>query len=354
MIIIDGHLDLSWNALQGNRNLLQSVQETRKAEGGGQPTTTVALPEMRRGKIAVSFATLFARSTGNPSPDVDYGSVAQASGVAEGQLAYYRALEREGHVTIIETAKTLQAHVQSWQEWEANETESSPPLGLVISMEGADPILDADQLEDWVDKGLRLLGLSHYGVGRYCGGTGTEKGLSDLAPPLLRTMSQLKVILDLTHTSDPAFWQALDYYDGPVIASHNNCRSLVPYQRQFDDAQLKAVFDRDGVIGAAFDAWMLDPNWDRQNPDNSAVTLNTVVDHIDHVCQLAGNCRHAAIGTDLDGGFGLEQSPSDMDSIADLQNLVPLLEQRGYSRSNIESIMYGNWHRLISSISVND
>jgi len=137
-----------------------------------------------------------------------------------------------------------------------------------------------------------------------------------------------------------------------VIASHNNCRSLVPYQRQFDDAQLKAVFDRDGVIGAAFDAWMLDPNWDRQNPDNSAVTLNTVVDHIDHVCQLAGNCRHAAIGTDLDGGFGLEQSPSDIDSIADLQNLVPLLEQRGYSQSGIESIMYGNWCRLISSLSV--
>ena len=349
MIIIDGHLDLSWNALQGNRNLLQSVQKTRKAEKNSQSTTTVALPEIKKANIAIAFSTLFARSTGTPSPYVDYGSVAQASGVAEGQLGYYRALEREGHITIIEEIALLQTHLQKWKEWDEKRTGPSPPLGLVISMEGADPILGADQLEDWVKKGLRLIGLSHYGIGRYGGGTGTDEGLSSLALPLLKEMSKLGVILDLTHTSDTAFWQALEYYSGLVIASHNNCRALVPNQRQFSDQQLKAIFERDGVIGTAFDAWMLDPDWNRKKPDNSTTTLETVANHIDHVCQLAGNSHHAAIGTDLDGGFGKEQSPSDIDSIADLPRLIAILEHRGYSSIDILSIMYGNWYRILES-----
>ena len=134
MIIIDGHLDLSWNALQGNRNLLQSVEKTRKAEGESRHTTTVALPEMKKANITIAFATLFARSTGIPSPNVDYGSVAQASGIVEGQLGYYRALEREGHVIIIEGIELLQTHLQQWKKWEEKQIGLSPPLGLIISM----------------------------------------------------------------------------------------------------------------------------------------------------------------------------------------------------------------------------
>ena len=349
MIIIDGHLDLSWNALQGNRNLLQSVEKTRKAEGKSKNTTTVALPEMKKANIAIAFATLFARSTGIPSPNVDYGSVAQASGIVEGQLGYYRALEREGHVIIIEGIELLQTHLQQWKKWEEKQIGLSPPLGLIISMEGADPISGADQLEYWVKKGLKLIGLSHYGIGRYGGGTGTEEGLSPLALPLLTEMSRLGVILDLTHTSDTSFWQALEHYSGLVIASHNNCRTLVPNQRQFSDQQLTAIFERDGVIGTAFDAWMLAPEWDKKKPDNSTITLETVANHIDHICQLAGNSYHAAIGTDLDGGFGREQSPSDVDSIADLPKLTAILERRGYSFADITSIMYGNWYRVLES-----
>ena len=134
-----------------------------------------------------------------------------------------------------------------------------------------------------------------------------------------------------------------------MIASHSNCRTLVPNQRQFSDQQLTAIFERDGVIGTAFDVWMLDPEWDKKKPDNSTITLETVANHIDHVCQLAGNPYHAAIGTDLDGGFGREQSPSDVDSIADLPKLTAILERRGYSSADITSIMYGNWYRVLES-----
>ena len=357
MLIIDAHLDLSMNALQGNRDLLSSAYTIRTQEvgtpGKGRTEGTVAFPEMRQGRIALSFVTLFARSTGNPSPHSDFASPAQSYGIAQGQLAYYHALERLGYVRIITNREQLDGHINAWQTWEstaidnASDYDNAPPLGFVISMEGADPILYPAQLEVWVDGGLRLLGLTHYGPGRYAGGTGTEMGLTELGRPLLAEMERLGVILDLTHCSDQAFWQALERYNGLVLASHNNCRTLVPHQRQFSDEQLRAIFERDGVIGAAFDAWMLQPGWISGESSNESVTLNTVVDHIDYVCQLAGNSRHAAIGTDLDGGYGREQSPSDLDTIADLQKLTGLLEARGYSTDDIAAIMHGNWLRFL-------
>ena len=349
MLIIDAHLDLSMNALQGNRDLLSSAYTIRTQEVGmpGKGQGTVAFPEMRQGRIALSFVTLFARSTGRPAPHFDFATPVQAYGIAQGQLAYYHALAETGHVRIITNTENLDSHIDDWQTWENQTTADTPPLGFVISMEGADPILSPDQLEVWVNGGLRLIGLTHYGPGRYAGGTGTEIGLTELGPPLLAEMERLGVILDLTHSSDQVFWQSLEHYRGLVLASHNNCRALVPHQRQFSDEQLKAIFERDGVIGAAFDAWMLQPGWITGESSNEGVTLSNVVDHIDYVCQLAGNSRHAAIGTDLDGGYGREQSPSDLDTIADLQKLVSLLEARGYNTNDIAAIMHGNWLRFL-------
>lgn len=352
MLIIDAHLDLSMNALQWNRNLLNSAYTIRTQEvripGKGRATGTVAFPEMRQGRIVLSFATLIARSTGQTSPHIDYGSPSQAYGIAQGQLAYYRALEQEGQVRIITNTQSLNSHIAEWEGWEAEaDLNNTPPLGFVISMEGADPILNPDQLEAWQQAGLRLLGPTHYGPGRYAGGTATELGLTELGPPLLAEMERLGILLDLTHLSDQAFWQALEHYQGLVLASHNNCRTLVPHQRQFSDAQLKAIFERDGVIGAALDAWMLQPGWIGGESSNENVSLATVVDHIDYVCQLAGNSRHAALGTDLDGGYGREQSPHDLDTIADLQKFGGLLAERGYSQDDIAAILHGNWLRLL-------
>lgn len=351
MFIIDAHLDLSWNALQWNRDIQQDVYTLRTQESGqigkGRAQNTVCLPEMRRGQVGICIATLLARSTGHTTPHIDYHAQAQAYGIAHGQLAYYRALENQGVVSIITDADALNALAAKWN------TDSPPdadvPLGFVISMEGADPIQTPDDLEAWYEAGLRLLGPTHYGPGRYAGGTGTELGLTDIGRELLGEMQRLGVLLDLTHLSDEAFWQAVEIYDGPVLASHQNCRELVPHQRQFSDDQLRVIIERDGVIGAAFDCWMLQPGWSVNQNDNRAVSISDVVDHIDHVCQLAGNTRHAAIGTDLDGGFGREQSPHDLDTIADLQHLIPLLEQRGYTQDDIAAIFHGNWLRLLNT-----
>ena len=351
MLIIDSHLDLAWNALQWNRNLQQSVYTIRTQEGNlsgpGRGQGTVALPELRKGRVAVCFATLLARSTGRIESNLDYSSPLQAYAVTQGQLAYYHALSESGEVRLIKTLTELNNHIIEWEQWERDTDNIQPPIGLIISMESADPILKPEQLLAWRDAGVRIIGPAHYGPGRYAGGTSTELGLTQDGFPLLREMERLRIILDLTHLSDQAFWQAIDSFSGAVIASHNNCRALVPHQRQFDDQQIKAILARRGVIGAALDSWMLIPNWVRGVRDNPSAALEHVADHIDYICQIAGNAEHAAIGSDLDGGFGREQSPSDVDTIADLQKLGGILTGRGYTTEETSLIMHGNWLRLL-------
>jgi membrane dipeptidase len=351
MLIIDSHLDLAWNALQWNRNLQQSVYTIRTQEGNlsgpGRGQGTVALPELRMGRVAVCFATLLARSTGRLEPNLDYSSALQAYAVAQGQLAYYHALRESGDVSLIKTLTELDNHIIEWEQWETDTRKNQPPIGLIISMESADPILKPEQLPAWKDEGVRIIGPAHYGPGRYAGGTSTELGLTQDGVALLREMESLGIILDVTHLSDQAFWQAIDSFGGIVIASHNNCRALVPQQRQFDDKQIKAILARQGVIGAALDNWMLVPNWVRGARDNPPATLEQVADQIDYICQLAGSAEHVAIGSDLDGGFGREQSPSDLDTIEDLQKLVEILNRRGYTKEETSLIMHGNWLRLL-------
>jgi len=354
MLIVDSHLDLSLNALQGNRDLLSSAYTTRSLErstpGPGRGQGTVAFPEMRAGRIALSFATVLARSTGRPEPHIDYAAPAQAYGIAKGQLAYYHALEHQGHIRVIRDAAHLDAHVAEWTAWDFRhgdeETGSTPPLGIVVAMESADPVLEPGMLREWWDGGLRLLGPAHFGPGRYAGGTGCEAGLTELGVALLAEMRRVGIILDLTHCSDRAFWEALDRYDGPVHASHTNCRVLNPHQRQFSDQQIRTIVDRDGVIGTVPSCWQLKPGW-RNGDSNASVSLADLVVHIDHICQLAGTSQHVGIGSDLDGGVGREAFAHDLDTIADLQKIAALLADRGYSEGDVSAIMHGNWIRFL-------
>ena len=213
-------------------------------------------------------------------------------------------------------------------------------------MESADLILDPDEVSKWYDRGLRIVSISHYGNNTYAQGTDTEGGLLPKGKPLLDALKASGIIVDMTHTTDQSFWEILDYYDGPVAASHHNCRALVPGQRQLTDDMIKAIVERNGVIGAAFDVWMLDPDWTRgvRGCDQTTkATLETVVDHIDHIVQLVGSANHCGIGTDLDGGYGQEQSPRDLNTIADLQKLPSIFKKRGYNEEDISKFLSKNW-----------
>lgn len=348
MLIVDSHLDLAANALYWDRDLTLPLRDVRAREAGmtgkGRGNNTVSLPEMRRGRVAVASATLLARTGQSPSAGLPaYSSATIAHGVAHGQLAYYRVLQELGEVRILGTAADLEAHWREWTAWEEAPTERAPVPGLIVSMEGADAVVAPDQIPAWWSAGLRILGMTHYMDSAYAHGTGSEGGLKPPARDLLEQMRAVGMTLDVTHLADESFWEALELWDGPVIASHNNCRALIPGQRQFSDEQLEAVIARGGVIGCALDAWMLYPGWVRGETSPEVVGLEAYVDHIAHICELAGTSGHAAIGSDLDGGFGNEQTPHDLRSIADLQKVPELLRERGFSEDDVAAVMHRNW-----------
>jgi len=358
MLIIDGHLDLGWLALQWNRDLTRCVPELRVApyfavsEGFGVPPRTdivpsLGFPEMRRARVGLCFATLLARSTGKPVPHYDFPSPYQAYAAAHGQLGYYRAMEEAGLMRSIRDVPALDRHVAEWKSFDLEPGLTEPPIGFILAMEGADPILEPAQLPYWHAAGLRALSLSHFGTGRYAGGTASGLGLTSLGAPLLGEMRRLGMILDVSHLDDKGFRQALDLWDGPVMASHSNCRALVPHGRQLTDGQIREIVGRGGVIGSVFDAWMLVPGWSRGDSGNPGFTMDRVADHVDHVCQLAGNSRHAAIGSDIDGGFGREQEPEDLDTIAGLPKLGNILRKRGHSDADVAAVFHENWLRLV-------
>ncbi|MBN3580955.1 membrane dipeptidase [Algoriphagus aestuarii] len=347
MLTIDAHLDLSMNALEWNRDLTRPVSEINDRESGltdkpDRGNAVVSLPELRKGNIGLVVATQIGRYVAPENPLPGWHSPAQAWAQTQGQLAWYQVMVEQGEMTQIRTISELNEHVALWQNGENN---SSKPVGFILSLEGADSIVHLDYLEKAYESGLRALGPAHYGPGRYAHGTDASAPLNEMGKDLLRKMDELGIILDATHLCDLAFWDALEIFQGPVWASHNNCRALVDHNRQFSDEMIKALIDRGAVIGGAMDAWMLSPNWERgkSTPQERNVTLNTVLDHLDHICQVAGNANHIGIGSDLDGAFGKEQAPHDLNTIGDLIKVPDLLRQRGYSDQDVEKVMHGNW-----------
>jgi membrane dipeptidase len=354
LLIFDAHLDLALNAIEWNRDLTQPLAEIRQREAAlrdkpDRGKGTVCLPEMRRAGIAVCVATQLARLEHDAySPVFGWRSPAQAWAMTQAQLAWYRAMEEAGEMIALRDAAMLDAHLERWRTTDDPQA-ARLPVGYVRSLEGADSLITLQHLERAAADELRAIGPAHYGPGVYAQGTSTEGPLPARGIELLRAADELGLILDVTHLSDACFWQALELFHGPVWASHHNARALVPHQRQLSDDMFSALVQRGAVVGVALDAWMITPGWERgkTTPESANLHLDQLVEHIDHYCQLAGSARHVGIGSDLDGAFGTEQTPLDVNSIADLQRLPALLQTRGYSRADIEGVMSGNFIRFL-------
>jgi len=350
MFIFDAHLDLAMNAMEWNRDLTWSVGDIRAKEEGmtdkpDRGKNTVSLGAMRRGNIGLCMATQIARYVKKENELPGWNSPHQAWAQTQGQLAWYRAMEAIGEMVQITNLAELNNHLDLWNSL----GNSKNPIGYILSLEGADSIITLDHLEKSYEQGLRAIGPAHYGPGTYAHGTNSIGGIGRKGKELLKEIARLNIILDTTHLCDESFWETMKAYHGPLWASHNNCRALVNHNRQFSDEQLIELIRRDAVIGIALDAWMMVPNWVKgeSTPESMGLTLEHMADHIDHICQLAGNALHVGIGTDLDGGFGREQSPADINTIADLQKLPNLLHKRGYNNEDIENIMHANFIRFL-------
>ena len=350
-LIIDAHLDLAMNAIEWNRDLTRPLSEIRlqemhmkdKADRG---RGTVCLPELRRGGVGLVIATQLSRCSSFGMSLPGWNSPQQAWAMTQAQLAWYREMEVMGEMVQIKSKAGLDSHLALWED-EAIEDEKKP-IGYILSLEGADSLVNVSYLERAHNYGLRALGLSHFGPGRYAPGTKMESDITPLGFELLREMDRLNMVLDVTHLTDEGFITVLNTFKGPVWASHHNVRKLAPTQRQLTDEQIKMLIERDAVIGGMLDCWAMDTRFidALSDPWQLNIRMENLVDHWDHICQIAGNSNHVAIGSDLDGNFGTEQSPWDLNSIADLQKYQGILAKRGYSETDIGNIFSNNWLRL--------
>ncbi len=354
MFIIDAHLDLAMNALEWNRDIRKSVTEIRQLEVGmndkpDRTNGTVSLPQLRQGNIGLVVATQIARVETLGTGIKGWQSAEQAWAHTQGQLQWYRTMEAAGEMVQIKNNQSLEQHLALWND--LSTPNDKKPIGYILSLEGADSMVNLDCLHTAYAYGLRALGPAHYGPGRYANGTNATGKLNEQGKALLKEMDSLNMILDVTHLCDDAFWEAIEIFTGTIWASHHNCRTIVNHNRQLSDDMIKALLQKNAVIGSSFDAWMIVPNWERgvSTPVSEQCNLEKIIDHMDHICQLAGNTNHIGIGTDLDGAFGKEQCPYDIESIADLQTLPNLLLKRGYTQQDIENIMHGNWLRLLQN-----
>lgn len=350
--IIDAHLDLAMNAIEWNRDLTRPLNEIRQREMNMKDKPdrgrgTVCLPELRAGSIGLVVATQLARYTPPGSALPGWNSPQQAWAMTQAQLAWYREMEALGEMVQIGDVAGLEAHLQLWN----NETipDEKKPVGYILSLEGADSLVDISYLHKAYEYGLRAIGLSHFGPGRYAPGTRMEGGLTPAGFELLKEMEKLNLIADVTHLTDEGFNEVTDRYKGPVWASHNNVRKIVGNQRQLSDEQIKRLIARNAVIGGMLDCWAMDIRFidTVSDPWQLNIRMENLVDHWDHICQIAGNSLHVAIGSDLDGIFGTEQSPWDLNSIADLQKFGSILAKRGYKQEDIDNIFSKNWLRFL-------
>jgi len=350
--IFDCHLDLSMNATEWNRDLTLPIEKIRELEKDlfdkpDRGNATVCLPELIKGNIGLCVATLISRYVKPNNPLPGWNSPEQAWAHAQGQLAWYRTMEDREEMIQITDKNSLIKHLEKW-----NNNSIKKRIGYILSLEGADSIINIDYLYNLYDQGLRAIGPAHYGPGTYAFGTGSSGGIGKKGKELLKEIEKLNLILDVTHLCDQSFWETLDNYNGNLWASHSNTRTVVPDERQFSDDQIKELIKRGAVIGMAFDAWMMIPNWERgiSNPEQKELLIENIVDHIDHICQLTGSSNHVGLGSDLDGGFGKEQCPSDLGTIADLQKLDGILKKRGYSDDDINKIFNKNFIDFLKRI----
>lgn len=358
-LTIDAHEDLAWNMATFGRDYTRPVGETRRLERGSPAQThngdtLLGWDAYAQGRVALVFATLFAAPVRYNEGEWDtqcYRDDDQADKLYRQQLELYHQLvdEHPDKFRLVLSNADLEETLSGWRNLPPD-AETPPPLGLVILMEGAEGIRSVDELPEWHAGGVRLIGPAWAGS-RYCGGTKEPGGLTTEGYRLLDGMADQGLILDLSHMDEQAALQALDHYPGVVAATHANAKALLPNlesNRFLSDRLIAGLVDRGGVIGVVPYNLFLDEDWVK-GMRRELVSIQAAADQIDHICQIAGDARHVGFGTDFDGGFGWQSVPREIDTIADLHKLGPLLADRGYSEADTAAIFGENWQRVLQS-----
>ena len=359
-LIIDAHQDLAWNILSFGRDYTRSAADTRQEEresGSLAPQvngdTMLGWPDYQRGRVAVIFATLFAapdRKRLGSWDSQSYADLVGARRLYNQQLDVYDRLfdEHADKFVPIRHKAGLKAVLDNWETQTAADA-GERPVGLITLMESAAPINEPAELEDWWARGVRLIGPAWVGT-QFCGGTGEPGPLTPAGYELLDVMADLGFGLDLGHMDERAALQALDHFGGSIMATHGNAAALLKgssSNRHLTDDVIRGLLDREGVIGVVPFNLFLDPSWGIGDP-RTRVGLKVLIAQIDYICQQAGDARHVGLGSDFDGGFGLQAVPAGLETIADLHSLAPGLRELGYSDEDLEAIFSSNWRRQMA------
>jgi membrane dipeptidase len=349
-LIVDAHLDLAYNNVNYKRDYRRGAIATRSLEAGGiaeqaNGQCTVGFPDMMRGRVALAFGTIFVEPamSGMAASDgktMTYRDAKEAHMQGMAQLDYYyRLAEQDQRIRLVTTRKDLDEVLALWTK------PGRKQIGIVPLMEGADPIKEPKELERWVERGVRIVGLA-WSETRYSGGTRAPGGLTKIGYELLDMMAEYGVILDLSHMAEKAVFEALEHFEGKhVIASHSNPQKITPTDRHLPDRAIEMLAQRGGVMGVVLFNAFLKYDWTRGKKNE--VTLDHVVRCVDHICQLTGSADHVGIGSDFDGGFGYVGIPNEINTIRDLHKVGDELLRRGYAQAHVEHIMGGNWVRVL-------
>ncbi|MGB7340719.1 MAG: membrane dipeptidase [Phototrophicaceae bacterium] len=346
MLIVDAHQDIAWNTACYGRDYRTSAILHRQNEINQRwDKAMLGLPDALLGRVALTFSTLFAApetskfNLSTPYPSPSYKDAKTAYAAASTQLDYYHRLADEtDRISLIRSAHDLDDVLASWDKPIGERKQ-----GLVILMEGADPILEPKQFEEWYERGVRIVGTSWQAT-RYAGGTGEPGGLSKLGYELLEILASFNAILDVSHMAEQAFYEATERYEGILIASHSNPRRFKDSDRHLSDEMIRRLADRDGVMGVVLYNAFLSNTWTRTD---RPLPITIVADVIDHICQVTGSAKHVGIGSDFDGGFGADQTPEGFETVGDLILIARVLLERGYDQADIDGIMGGNFIRKL-------
>lgn len=348
MFIVDAHQNIAYNAYQMKRDYTQWAWHQRQKEVGlNLRLPMTSLPDNLLGRVGIVFASLHVIPEASPTLQswerFLYRNSREAYEQAMWQMDYYKRLDDDSSkVMLIHTQSDLDSVTQSW---DVDKGIADRIQGLVVLMEGADPIIEPKQFEEWYEYGVRIVAPALQQT-RYSAGAGFDGELTMLGYELLEVLANYNTILDVSHMSERAFKQAIEMYEGAVIASHANPRYFHDSLQCLSDDMIRQLAERDGVMGIMLYNRYLRKDWHPTDGKRN-VTITHVVDVIDYVCQITGSVAHVGIGSDIDGGYAYRSLPEEIDTSSDMWSLKDVLLARGFSDDDVQAILGGNMLRKL-------
>jgi membrane dipeptidase len=346
------------------------------------PKGHIDIPKLKHGGVDLQVFACFA-----PPPASDLEKARSSNGV----FAQIEAVHK-----LVEKNPDDLALVRSVDE--ADAARNASKTGVLIAIEGGYAIeSDLVLLREFFRAGVRLMTLTHWTAADWADASGDPKpvhgGLTEFGEKVVAEMNKLGMIIDVSHVHDETFWDVLRLSRAPVVASHSCCRALTPHFRNLSDEMLKALAEKNGVVGINFwpgfllrddidkaEAELYDKTageyglppypatlqaepavlekftadfkarWAAQSKTLPRGDIGTVVDHIDHVVKVTGDADHVGLGSDFDG---ISITPAGLENAGLLPNITKELVRRGYKPADIRKILGGNFLRVFEAALAN-